>query len=164
MTYILWRFGWLRLQSLKLCSYMCTYICAFIYVLSYVGNHIWQSIYVHAYLNTHIWTYFKPYMCCHICAYIYVHPYMDTHIWTHLCEKFLCTNSGSRHHTFLAPGCQRTEFKNTVNPCLQTHKSGYITQKELTSRYMDTHIWKPIYERTYMGIHIWIPIYEPKCH
>ena len=85
----------------------------------------------------HIWTfiYVYPYMGDHICVHIYERPYMNGHE-----RKILCTNFGSRHRTFLAPGCQRAEVKYTVTPCFQHHQIGYKTQKQLTSIYMFAHI------------------------
>ena len=74
-------------------------------------------------------------------------------------RKILRTNFGSRHRTFLAPGCQRAEVKYTVTPCLQHHQIGYKTQKQLTSIYRCAHIWTPIYGHPYMCTHMWLHIY-----
>ena len=89
-------------------------------------------------------------MGAHIWVHIYERPYMNINE-----RKIRCTNFGSRHRTFLAPGCQTAEVRYTVTPCLQHHQIGYKTQKQLTSIYRCAHIWTPIYGHP----HMWTPIY-----
>ena len=115
----------------------------FIYVLPYVMTHICVHIYGCTYMSVHIW------------VTIYGYPYMNGYE-----RKIRCTSFGSRHRTFLAPGCQRPKSKFTVTPRLHPLKIGYKTQKQLTSSYMCTHIWVFIYGVPYMRVHIGLHIYE----
>ena len=144
-----------------------------------------RFIYKHPYMRAHIWTlsilripiiipeimfiYVLPYVMTHICVHIYGCTYMSVHIWVTIYgypymngyeRKIRCTSFGSRHRTFLAPGCQRPKAKFTVTPRLQPLKIGYKTQKQLTSSYMCTHIWVFIYGVPYMRVHIGLHIYE----
>ena len=92
----------------------------------------------------------------HIWVHIYERPYMNINE-----RKIRCTNFGSRHRTFLAPGCQTAEVKYTVTPCFQHHQIGYKTQKQPTNIYRCTHIWTPIYGHPYVCTHMRVFIYEP---